>query len=149
DCAKLSHRDSRSVASAGVLDPIRHDEALRCALSAAPRSLVRSQTPGRCHELVIGCTASVEVAVFLDQLERGSRPVLASRLNHVEMCEQEDRLAASVIGSGILETAIRLQLVSATVRRLSRGELAGRAFKTLDHDEASDFASEEGVQELG
>jgi Transposase, Mutator family len=84
-----------------------------------------------------------------DQLERVNRPVLASRLNHVEMCEQEDRLAASVIGSGILETAIRLQLVSATVRQLPRGELAGRAFKTLDHDEASDFASEEGVQELG
>ena len=84
-----------------------------------------------------------------DQLERVNRPVLASRLNHVEMCEQEDRLATSVIGSGILETAIRLQLVSATVRQLSRGELAGRAFKTLDHDEASDFASEEGVQELG
>jgi hypothetical protein len=60
------------------------------------------------HELVIGGTASVEIAVLLDQLERVNRPVLASRLNHVEMCEQEDRLAASVIGSGILETAIRL-----------------------------------------
>ena len=56
---------------------------------------------------------------------------------------------ASVTGSGILETAIRLQLDFATVRELSRGELAGRAFKTLDHDEASDFASEEGIQELG
>ena len=56
---------------------------------------------------------------------------------------------ASVIGSGILETVIRLQLVSATVGQLSRGELAGRAFKTLDHDEASDLASEEGVKELG
>jgi hypothetical protein len=52
---------------------------------------------------------------------------------------------ASVIGSGILETAIRLQHVSATVRQLSRGELAGRAFKPLDHDEASDFASEKSV----
>src|SRR6516164_4921095 len=56
---------------------------------------------------------------------------------------------ASVTGSGILETAIRLQVVSATIRQLSRGELAGRAFKTLDHNEASDFASEKGVQELG
>jgi hypothetical protein len=56
---------------------------------------------------------------------------------------------ASVTGSGILETAIRLQLVSATVRQLSRGELAGRVSKTLDHGEAGDFAFEEGVEELG
>jgi hypothetical protein len=35
------------------------------------------------------------------------------------------------------------------VRQLSRGELAGRAFKTLDHGEAGDFAFEKGVQELG
>src|SRR5262245_17244795 len=73
----------------------------------------------------------------------------------LEPCATPTRLGecslgrASVIASGRPETAIRLQLVSATVRELSRGELAGRAFKALDDDEASDFASEEGVQELG
>ena len=60
-----------------------------------------------------------------------------------------DRGEASVIGSGVLEIAIRLQHVSAMVRQLSRGELAGWAFKTLNYDEASDFAFEKGVQELG
>src|SRR5262249_8922525 len=43
---------------------------------------------GRRHELVVGCAASVEIAVLLDQLERVNRPVLSSRLNHIKMREQ-------------------------------------------------------------
>jgi len=43
---------------------------------------------GRRHELVIGRAASIEITVLLDQLERINRPVLASRLNHIEMREQ-------------------------------------------------------------
>ena len=55
-----------------------------------------------------------------------------------------------MVGSGgILAAVRRLQRVSDRVRQLSRGELAGRAFKTLDHGEAGDFAFEKGVQELG
>src|SRR5262245_2062272 len=54
---------------------------------------------------------------------RASAPPVSSRSGH--------RLdEASVTGSGILETAIRLELVSATVQQLPRSELAGRAFET-------------------
>ena len=54
------------------------------------------------------------------------------------------------VSGGVLAVAIRrLQQVFDRFRQLSRGEPAGRAFKTLDHGEAGDFAFEEGVQELG
>src|SRR3954468_12918200 len=61
---------------------------------------------------------------------------------------REDGLA--VAGGGILASAIRrLHQLSDRLRQLSRGELAGRAFKTVHHGEAGDFAFLVGVKELG
>ena len=40
------------------------------------------------HELVIRRAAAVKITVLLDQVEWIDRPVLASRLNHIKMCEQ-------------------------------------------------------------
>ena len=45
------------------------------------------------HELVVAGAASVEITILLGQLERVERPVLGQRLDHVEMGEQQDRLA--------------------------------------------------------
>src|SRR5947208_5432861 len=50
---------------------------------------------------------------------------------------------------GIVAPAIhRLQEIFDGLRQLSCSEPAGRAVKALDHGEASDLASEEGIQEL-
>ena len=46
----------------------------------------------RGHGLVVHRAARVEVAVFLDQLEGIALPVLALRLDHVEVGQQEQRL---------------------------------------------------------
>ena len=48
---------------------------------------------GRRHELVVAAAARVIIAVLLDQLERIERPVLAPGRHHVEMRQQQDRLA--------------------------------------------------------
>jgi hypothetical protein len=112
----------------------------RCHLRPHARS-IRSDHAAH----AAGGRACLEIAGASKRPERGKSPD-ARRARPARLGEVG---GASVIGSGILETAIRLQHVSAMVRQLSRGELAGRAFKTLDYDKASDFASEKGVPELG
>src|SRR5262249_11083818 len=112
----------------------------------------RHRSAALAHEdISSGSLVSLETAqgakFYAGQWMDGPHPIINPM--DVQAAVECSLSGASVIGSGILEAAIRLQLVSATVRQLSRGELAGRAFKTLDHDEASDFASEEGVQEFG
>ncbi len=53
----------------------------------------------------------------------------------------------SVAAAGIEYSTIALRQMRSGPEQL--GALAEELFKTLDHDEASDFASEEGVKELG
>ena len=50
--------------------------------------------------------APVEIAVLLDQLERIDRPVLALRLDDVEMREQQDRLARAAAAQARDEIAL-------------------------------------------
>jgi hypothetical protein len=47
------------------------------------------------HELVVDGATAVEIEVLLGQLERIDRPVLAPRLNDIDMGEQHDRLAGA------------------------------------------------------
>ena len=89
---------------------------------------------GRRHEFVVAGTASVVIAVFLDQLERIDRPVLAICRHHVDMGKQEDRLARAGTAQPHHKVALArrgLQHLHVTIRKAGRTKARRHCFGRL------------------
>src|SRR5262249_12003925 len=89
---------------------------------------VGSQDRG--HRLVVAGPTAVEEAVLLEEHERIERPVLALRLDDVEMGDEEERLAragAAIAGDQIVLARVRAAHLD--VRRRESGGLQPRGHR--------------------
>src|SRR6185436_20012757 len=73
----------------------RHEDQVSLRLVSFLPIADEIRDENRHHRLVVERASGIEEAVFLDQLERVAFPLLALRLDDVEMAEQHDRLPAA------------------------------------------------------
>ena len=122
-----------------------HGAFRRSARCLQPRHRIG---PDRCLCLVVGAAAGIEPAVFLDQCERITRPILALGIDDIEMRQQhhraERRIAARQGGD---QATIQWQAIGNKDIKVGIGK--ARRFQPRRHALGSQRAIAGGVAGIG